>query len=233
MRLAAGFVLGTALAILPAPAFAGQSAEANKAGAEVAFQFERTGISVPHFTLRIHEDGTGSYQADEIEGASDVGEVRYTAAKHIDRAMSLTPETTARIFKMARQLRRFDMNCASRAKNIANTGTKTLSYTGSDGTGSCTFNYSDNKDVETLTATFLAIAQTLDEGRRLEHVHRYDRLGLDAETISLEQEAAAGRAIELETIAPVLNSIAEDMTVMERVRLRVAKLLEKDKISKR
>lgn len=199
----------------------------------VEFQFERAGVSVPRFTLRVHEDGTGSYQAEETEGASDGGEVRYAAAKHIDRPISLTAATTAKIFKTARQLRRFDINCASRAKNVANTGTKTLSYTGSDGTGSCTFNYSDNKDVETLTATFLAIAQTLDEGRRLEHVHRYDRLGLDAETISFEQEAAAGRAIELETIAPVLNSIAEDMTVMERVRLRVAKLLEKNKVSKK
>lgn len=236
MKLVARSVLGAALSMCPALIFAAQS-EAPKTAPvrqpEVEFHFERAGVSVPRFTLRVYEDGTGSYQADEAESASDGGEVRYAAPKHIDRTLSLTPATTARIFKTARELRHFDMDCASKAKNIANTGKKTLSYAGSDGTGSCTYNYSDNKDVEMLTATFLAIALTLDEGRSLEHVHRYDRLGLDAETISLEQEAAAGRAIELETIAPVLNSIAEDMTVMQRVRLRVAKLLEKDKLGKR
>ena len=47
--------------------------------------------------------------------------------------------------------------------------------------GSCVYNYSDNKNVALLTDTFLGIAFTLDEGRKLDFLHRYDRLGLDAE----------------------------------------------------
>ncbi len=135
--------------------------------------------------------------------------------------------TVAKIFKAARELKHFDMDCASKAKNIANTGEKTLSYTGADGKGSCVYNYSENKQIKMLTDDFLAIAETMDEGRRLAYLHRYDRLGLDAETIALEQAAAAGRATEFGTIAPVLSSIAGDPAVMERVRLRVAKLLER------
>jgi hypothetical protein len=150
----------------------------------------------------------------------------YTSAKHVERTLKLTPPTVAKIFKTARDLNRFDMVCESRAKNIANTGKKTLSYAGAEGAGSCTYNFSANKDIEGLTNTFLSIAFTLDEGRRLEFLHRYDRLGLDAEMIGLEQAARIGHALELGTIATVLNSIAADTAVMERVRLQAAKLLE-------
>lgn len=235
MKGLAGFLLGAALAGCPALIFAAQTGVQNHAvatKAEVGFQFEREGLSVPRFSLTIHEDGTGSYQAEETEGLSDGGSVRYATAKHIDRTVSLTPATVAKIFKTARELKRFDVDCASKAKNIADTGKKTFSYTGSDGTGSCVYNYSDNKDVQMLTATFLAIVCTLDEGRKLEYLHRYDRLGLDAETITLQEQAAQGRATELGTIEPVLSSIAADMSVMQRVRLRVAKLLEQGKSNK-
>jgi hypothetical protein len=66
----------------------------------------------------------------------------------------------------------------------------------------------------------------MDEGRRLEFLHRYDRLGLDAEMTAMEDSVKAGRALELNTIEPVLASIVKDMAVMERVRQRAAKLLE-------
>lgn len=235
MKGMAGFVLGAALAGCPTLLLTAQAGGQNRAvptTAEVGFQFEREGVPVPRFSLTIHEDGTGRYQAEEAEGLSDGGSVRYAAAKHIDRTLTLTPATTAKIFKTARELRHFDTDCASKAKNIANTGNKTLSYTGTDGSGSCVYNYPDNKDVQMLTATFLAIASTLDEGRKLEYLHRYDRLGLDAETITLQEQAAQGRATELGTIEPVLSSIAADMSVMQRVRLRVAKLLEQGKSNK-
>lgn len=228
-------VAGAVLAGGAAVALAAQSSGPNIGAAtpaEVSFQFDRPGLPVPSFEIRIHEDGTGSYEAEEMEGPSDGGAVRYATAKHIDRTISLTPATVAKIFKTARELKHFDMNCESKSKHIANTGKKTLRYAGTDGAGSCVYNYSDYKDVEMLTSTFLAIAYTLDEGRRLEYLHRYDRLGLDAETIALEHATEQGQALEVGTIAPVLTSIAGDMTVMQRVRLRIAKLLEQAKGNK-
>jgi hypothetical protein len=227
MRLAARFAVGAMLVGSIPAAFSQPPTVADAAAtqAEVSFHIERPGLPVPKFTLRVREDGTGSYQAEEVEGPSDRGTVRYAAAKHIDRTLSLTPATVAKIFRAARELKHFDMDCASKAKNIANTGEKTLSYTGADGKGSCVYNYSENKQIKMLTDDFLAIAETMDEGRRLAYLHRYDRLGLDAETIALEQAASAGRATEFGTIAPVLSEIVGDPAVMERVRLRVAKLL--------
>jgi enoyl-CoA hydratase/carnithine racemase len=73
---------------------------------------------------------------------------------------------------------------------------------------------------------FLAIAYTIDEGRRLAFLHRYDRLGLDAEMISFGQELDAGRALELGTITPTLAAIADDTALIQRVRLKARKMLE-------
>jgi hypothetical protein len=233
MRFCAGVAAGVVLAASSAVLFAGQAsgADAGKS-AEVSFQFERQGVPIPQFVLRVHEDGSGSYQAEEMEGPGDGGLVHYAAGKHIDRTMKLTPSMVAKIFGMARGLDRFKMDCESKKKNIAKTGKKTLSYVGSDGSGSCVFNYSDSKEVMALNDMFLAIANTMDEGRRLEFLHRYDRLGLDAEMEALQQQVKDGHALELGTIAAVLTSISQDMAVMERVRVRASKLLAQSTVDK-
>lgn len=231
MRLAGRMIVGIVLTVSSGFAFAAQSTAVAKP-AEVSFQFERAGLPVPRFTLRVNEDGTGSYQADEVESPADRGTVQYASPKHIDRPLKLTTPTVEKIFKAARNLSHFDMACETKSKNIANTGKKTLSYAGADGTGSCTYNYSDNKQVATLTDTFLFIAFTLDEGRKLEFLHRYDRLGLDEEMNGLVQAVKAGHALELGTIAPVLTSIAGDGAVMQRVRSQATKLLEQAESNK-
>jgi hypothetical protein len=231
MRAVVRIVLGAMLIVCSALSCAAQAvapaadASASKP-AEVSFQFDRTGLPVPHFTLRVREDGTGSYVADQVEIAATATSMRGQAAQHIDRPINLTPGTVAKIFKTARAANHLNIECASKAKNIADTGKKTLSYTGADGAGSCTYNYSEIKAVETLTDIFLAIAYTLDEGRTLAFLHRYDRLGLDAEMISFAEELEAGRAVELGTISPTLAAIADDPAVIQRVRLRAAKMLE-------
>jgi hypothetical protein len=229
MRAVFRIVLG--VAFLCAVSACAQTAEpsttaSDKTPAEVTFQFDRTGLPVPRFTLRLREDGTGSYQADQAEIAATATSMRGQAARHIDRPINLTSGTVTKIFKAARAANHFNTECASKAKNIADTGKKTLSYTGADGSGSCTYNYSENKTVDTLTNTLLSIAYTLDEGRRLEFLHRYDRLGLDAEMISFTQELEAGRALELGMISPALAAIADDTALIQRVRLKAQKMLE-------
>jgi len=235
MRLVVRRVLTNALLFSPGILFAGQATTSQNYSpddikiAEVNFQFERPGLSVPRFSLLLREDGTGSYQAEQAERSPTSTSIRHEEAQHIDRAILLSPATVSKIFKAARSLNYFNAACASKAKNIADTGKKTLSYSGTDGHGSCVYNYSEDKDVEKAGETFIGIAYTLDEGRRLEFLHRYDRLGLDAEMAALAQEVEAGRALELGTISQTLATIANDMAVMQRVRLRAAKMLEQSK----
>lgn len=235
MRMGARRVLANALLCAPCMLFASQTTTSQNHSpgdiktAEISFQFERPGLSVPRFNFLLREDGTGSYRAEQVEKPPTSTSMRGEEAEHIDRAILLNPATVSKIFKAARELNYFNVTCASKAKNIADTGTKTLNYLGTDGHGSCVYNYSENKDVERVGETFIGIAYTLDEGRKLEFLHRYDRLGLDAEMAALAQEVEAGRALELETISQTLTTIANDTAVMQRVRLRATKMLEQSK----
>jgi hypothetical protein len=230
MRLISGIVFATLLSagspLMTAQTVDSANTAAAKPQAEVSFHFERIGLPVPKFTLTVKEDGTGRYEADQAEMPATANSMRGQAAQHIDRPVVLTSGTVAKLFKDARSLNYFNLDCESKAKNVANSGKKTLSYSGPDGSGSCTYNYSENKTVETLTDRFQAIAYTMDEGRRFEFLHKYDRLGLDAEMISFSQEVDAGRAMELGTIAPVLGSLADDGALIQRVRLKARKMLE-------
>jgi hypothetical protein len=195
---------------------------------EVSFQFERVGLSVPKFKVVVHEDGTGTYQAQVAAvsgGGAASGLQSTTTSPPVNRPISISPPTTETIFKMAHSLDRFNIECASKAKNIADTGKKILSYKGTDGQGSCLYNYSENKSVAQLTEMFQAIAFTMDEGRKLEFMHRFDRLGLYSEIDVFSHEIEEKRALELGNIAPALRSIVADEALMQRVRERAARLL--------
>ena len=192
---------------------------------QVSFTFDRKGVAVGHYSLIIHEDGSGVYEGSEVPMATAYGHPADTSAVPFQHRITISPATLQKIFSTAERLNRFDVPCASKLKNIADTGTKTLMYEGTDGNGSCTYNYSENKDVQSLTETFQGIAETLDTGRRLDQLHRFDRLGLDAAMKSLVEEVSEGRALEVGTIAKSLRSIASDTEVMARVRSRASTLL--------
>jgi hypothetical protein len=196
---------------------------------EVSFQFERPGLSVPKFTLVVRENGTGTYKGEvaPVSGGANGGMLRpASAGQPIDRTITVSTATAENIFKTARSLDYFNIECASKAKNIADTGKKTLSYAGSDGHGSCLYNYSENKAVTQLTEMFQAIAFTMDEGRKLDFMHRYDRLGLYSEIDSLNHEVQEKRALELGNIRQSLTAIINDEALMQRVRERAVKLLD-------
>lgn len=203
-------------------------ASAAAATPQVTFQFERAGLPVPKFTIVVHEDGTGTYRGEEapVSGGARAAALQPTSpGRPIDRPIKLSAPTVETIFKTARSLDHFNIPCASKAKNIADTGKKTLSYSGQDGQGSCVYNYSENKSVAQLTDTFQAIAFTMDEGRKLDFLHRYDRLGLYSEMDVLIHEVQEKRALEVGNIAPSLTAIVADEALMQKVRERAAKLL--------
>ena len=193
----------------------------------VTFEMVRPGLPVPRFRIAVREDGTGTYAGVEGSGPAQGGSDGGAPGAAVERTVALNPKTTLKIFKMARAQRYFAVTCASKAKNIADTGAKVLSYEGADGRGSCSYNFSENKDVMALTDLFLGIAETIEEGRKLAFDHRYDHLGLDAELEILAQANESGRAVELSTIEPQLRALAVDTELMERVRMRATKLLDR------
>jgi hypothetical protein len=116
--------------------------------------------------------------------------------------------------------------CETKQKNIAQSGTKTIFYSLGISLSRCTFNYSDDEDLNATAATFQEIAETMQAGERLKQKHRFDHLGLDAELDSLLAKAKDGSAIELQNIAPILKSIVEDDEIMSPSRRKAKSLLE-------
>ena len=194
----------------------------------LSFHFERAGLPVPVYTFTLHADGSGTYAATYISSTPTSKYSPYAAAavpEEISRRFTLSPKTTSALFERVRSADHLK-NCESKVKNIANTGAKTITYTGPEGSAHCTYNYTENKSVAAMTETFQGIAETLDEGRKIEQTHRFDRLGLDHELSLLADSVREGRALEVETIAQVLQSLVDDSQVMDRVRKRAAGLLE-------
>jgi hypothetical protein len=213
--------------VMPGQVQQSAAAPATRSGATITYEFERTapGVSVPRYTVVLHEDGSGTYHAEEVERRSADSVVQQVSTKIIDRPMTVSADTTAKMFQTARALNRFNVFCGTKVKNVADTGKKTLSYAGADGSGSCTYNYSDDKSVMELTDLFYGIVYTMDVGRKLDFERRFDRLGLDAEMIALEQAVKDKHALELGNIAPTLQRLASDPEMMQRVQTRAAKLL--------
>jgi len=201
-----------------------QAQRSSETAADVTFAFERAGQQVPRFILTVDQSGRGTYKGDQTEPVVR-GVLAQPATVAFEQRYELSSQTTRRIFALADELDHFNIACASKAKNVADTGTKTLTYIAPGTMLSCTYNYSENKGVNALSDLFMAIAETMDEGRALDHLHRYDRLGLDAAMSFLSKEVSDGHALELGTIATTLRSIADDAEVIERVRMRARALL--------
>ncbi|MGD0913047.1 MAG: hypothetical protein ABR928_14205, partial [Terracidiphilus sp.] len=72
-----------------------------------------------------------------------------------------------------------------------------------------------------------AVAETIIEGARLEKLLQHDPLGLDKEMEFLVDAAGSGRAQQIGTIREILDRLAEDDDVLERVRKRARLLLAK------
>jgi hypothetical protein len=207
-----------------ASALSAQTVGGPVTGQVFSVDYTNAGLSPSHWTLTIHPDGRGHFRsergklpatADELIDASDV-----------DRDIRVSAEYAGHIFETAYRHSLFNQNCESHLK-VAFQGWKNLSYTGPDGAGSCAFNYSKDKEIQELGESLVAVAGTILEGARLEVQMQHDRLGLDSETEYLVQAAQDGRVQQIITIRGILQRLAEDEEVLERVRKRAKVLLAK------
>jgi hypothetical protein len=214
--------LSLALAVLTAATSAQQAMPVSDvetvAGHAVSMDFVRAGLTVPHWSIAIHEDGSGRYE--EIDGADKTANTSESVRQSI-RVSHATLQRLGAGFDAVSAKR-----CETKAKHVANTGQKTIVYkTGPEASVNCTFNYSDDEKLQDAANAFLAIAATMQMGAQLAKLHRYDRLGLDAQIQYLDEETKAGRASDVQNIAAVLKSIAEDDRVIDRVRRMAARML--------
>jgi hypothetical protein len=188
----------------------------------VVVDFTNPALSPSHWALTLHPDGSGHFHSQM--GKPPDGGLQLIEAPDIDRDVQLSPQFAAHVFAEADRHNRFNENCDSHLK-VAFQGWKKFSYTGPDGSGSCTFNYSKDKEIEELGDSMGAVAETILEGQRLEVLLEHDRLGLDKEMEYLVDAAGSGRAQQICAIRGILVRLAQDDEVMERVRKRARILL--------
>jgi hypothetical protein len=193
-----------------------------EAPSTVSIEFSNPGLIPARWTLQIRPDGTGHFHSERGDAPRVPGQT--IEAANLDQEVRVSPAFAQRVFKVAKQKRLFNVNCESHM-NVAFQGTKRFSYSGPEGEGSCEFNYSKDLEIQGMSDAVTSLATTLVEGARLQQLLLHDRLGLDKETEVLTESVADGRANQVGSIRDVLERLAADEQVLERVRRRAKALL--------
>ena len=185
----------------------------------VTFTLDFPGSQPEHYSVEIREDGQARYQSSGKVAA----ESEETDSFSFD--FSVSPETREKVFDLAARAKYFQHDLDSHRKNMAFTGKKTLTYKDGQRSGESTYNYSPDPLVQELTSLFQALSGTLETGHRLEYDYRYQKLALEAELKRTEEMARNGSPLELQAIAPILQQIVADSSVMNVSRARAQRLL--------
>lgn len=212
MRIAALFL---ALAAQALPAGAGSVPV-------VQVEYSNPDLSPSHWTMTIRQDGSGHFQSQR--GRAPTREQPEIDPPSVDRDIKFGEEFVERVFQVAQNKKLFRGDCESHLK-VAFQGWKKISYSGPEGSATCEFNYSKEKEIQSLSESLVATATTIVEGAKLESLLQHDRLGLDKEMEYLAEAVNDGRAQQIGAIQGILERLAEDSGVMERVRKRARVLL--------
>jgi hypothetical protein len=188
----------------------------------IQVDFSNPGLSPSQWTMTLHAGGSGHFRSQMGKAPGD--EQQELGIPAVDRDIQVSAGFAQSVFDAAQHHNWFNEPCESHLK-VAFQGWKMLSYTGPHGSGSCTFNYSRDKEIQTLGDSLEAVAETILEGARLELLLQHDRLGLDAEMEFLTEAVGDGRAQQVCAIQAILDRLAEDDSVLERVRKRARALL--------
>ena len=188
--------------------------------ATVSFSLDFPGSDPEHYSISVQSDGRARYECSApISTDSDDREAYQTE-------FSLSDATRARVFDLAAQAHYFSGKVDSGKHKLANTGAKKLAYKDGQRDFTAVYNYSPLPAVQQLTTLFQSVGATLEFGRRLAYLHRYQKLALDDELKRMEDQARQGDLVELQAVKPVLQEIYADSSVMNVVRARAQRIME-------
>lgn len=189
----------------------------------VAFTFEMNGADPEHYDLAVQAKGRAAYRSTGHHTTDSPGSA--SGDPYILK-FTMSPATTREIFDLTTRAHDFEKPVAYTKGRLANMGAKTLTYSDEKVFHQQTYNYSEMAGVQQLTEIFQNMSSTLEAGRRLEYMYKYEKLGVDEELKSLEEQAKANRTVELQALTPILKQIAEDESVLNISRKTAEKLLK-------
>lgn len=187
--------------------------------ASVSFKLDFPGADPSHYEIVIPSEGQGSYISNgKFDNQSD-------PADATPLQFAVSESTRKQVFDLARKSHYFEGKVDSGQKNIANTGAKTLAYKDATHNSEATYNYSIQQPIAQLTSIFQNLSTTMEFGRRLVYLHKYQKLALDDQLKRMEELQRENSLGEVGAIAPVLKDIANDSSVMNVSRARALRML--------
>lgn len=173
------------------------------------------------FTITLKSSGGASYVSRDptrIDKDSGTPDPDYTVE------FTMSPSNRDLAFTRAKEANYFQGDFDYKHK-VANTGKKTLTYADPVRHFETTYNFSENKNIEQITKLFVGISATIEHGRKLQFLRRFDKLSLDTELQGMEDMAHNGYLAEIQIIAPLLQNIVNDSSILNMARRRAQRLL--------
>ncbi len=186
----------------------------------VSFELDWKVADPQWYQITVNQNGQATYES-RPHAADD----QPTGEPYTLQFIMSQPSRT-RVFQIANALHDFEGNFETRAK-IAQTGKKTLTFRQGDKENRTTLNYSDNPQMNELISLFQKMSTTFETAQKLDYDIRFDKLGLDRDLKSLVQLDKGNQLAELQVIAPTLERIANDESVMNIARQKARQLLER------
>lgn len=187
--------------------------------AVVTFTLDFPQSQPTHYSIAVDANGRATYEC-AVKTEEDSDEQTYRME------FEMTSTNRDRIFEWAKEAKYFSGTIDSGNRKLAFTGAKILSYQDGQRSATARYNYSNLEPVRQLTTLFQNVAGTLDYGRRLTYYHRYQKLALDEELKRMEEQAKNNELSEIQGVAPVLQGILEDSSVINVVRARAKELIQ-------
>ena len=176
--------------------------------------------SIPdHYSITVTSDGHAEYNSTgkltPDSEPPDPFQLEFT----------ISSATRQKIFDLTAKAKYFDGKVDSGKRNLASTGKKVLTYHDGQRSSQAEYNYSPIPAVQELTTLFQNISTTLEFGRRLDYYHHYQKLALEEELKRMEEMTREHSLDELQAVAPILQQIATDQSVINVSRARAQRLL--------
>jgi hypothetical protein len=209
--------------MLPASAFAQSSNAAEvPTSPTVRFHVSWQAATPQEYDVQVTSTGSARYLSRNPTQPPDANGVR---DEDYVLEFTMSEANRRKIFALAEQARFFDGQFDYTKHAIANTGKKTLGYADPSRHFQTTYNWSENAAIDQLTKIFGGISSTIEHGRKLKFLRRFDKLGLEAELKGMEMLAENQDLAEIQIIAPMLESIANDAAILNIARQRARRLL--------
>jgi len=187
--------------------------------AVVTFTLDFPQSNPEHYSISVDAAGHARYEC--------TGKIAEDSEEQVYKSeFEMSAASRKRIFEWAKQAQYFAGKLDSGNRKVAFVGTKMLSYKDGQRSFTARYNYSRVAAVQQLTTLFQNMEGTLEYGSRLSYYHRYQKLALDDELKRMEAQAKNSEIGELQAVAPVLQEIIDDASVMNVVRVRATQLLE-------